>query len=455
MKCLAMLVSALMVSAELAWDQPAKGMEGVGVNTPNPATQIHLSFTANAEDEMMVTWSTKHPASSEVRYGLAESFPQVSAVAEGYEKKFVDNGTLHHTQYMHRTVLPHLKSRTEYSYQVKSDQDWSETYTFLSGGDETWMPKISIYGDFGLKNPEIFAALQADLKDRNGDFIIHNGDFAYNMFEDNATKGDTWFEFVEPVYASKPVMTSPGNHEGMYNFLNYRERFTMPNYLDTESIYYSYDAGNTHWIAFSTELYFAYDALEDHGGVHRTFGPYPTLQQDQLEFIEKDLIEANKNREKRPWIFAYGHRPMYCSDSDDTDCVQYNNGWKDEGLERLFAKYGVDMIFEAHQHSYERLFPTFNNVVFNGTVPGEPYTNPRAPTHIVTGAGGCQENTDVFALGALGDWSAVRLAKYGYGQLTIQSDRQLLWEQFDQNRNLLDSITMVRDKHDGYPVVFD
>ena len=43
----------------------------------------------------------------------------------------------------------------------------------------------------------------------------HLGDFAYDMFRDNASLGDAWFNFVEPIYANIPVMTCAGNHEGL------------------------------------------------------------------------------------------------------------------------------------------------------------------------------------------------------------------------------------------------
>lgn len=47
------------------------------------------------------------------------------------------------------------------------------------------------------------------------------------------------------------------------------------------------------------------------------------------------------------------------------------------------------MILQAHEHSYERLYPLFNGVVerFN-------YTNPRAPVHVISGAAGSLEGTD-------------------------------------------------------------
>lgn len=39
------------------------------------------------------------------------------------------------------------------------------------------------------------------------------GDFAYDMDQDNARIGDEFMRLIEPVAASLPYMTCPGNHE--------------------------------------------------------------------------------------------------------------------------------------------------------------------------------------------------------------------------------------------------
>lgn len=56
------------------------------------------------------------------------------------------------------------------------------------------------------------------------------------------------------------------------------------------------------------------------------------------------------------------------------------------GLEDLFFKYGVDLNLFGHLPSYERMWPVFEGVVYNGST-DSPYTNPKAPVHITTGTG--------------------------------------------------------------------
>lgn len=76
--------------------------------------------------------------------------------------------------------------------------------------------------------------------------------------------------------------------------------------------------------------------------------------------------------------------------------MEYNNLWWRNGvlncyfrLEDLFQAQGVDLVLQAHEHSYERLWP-----VYDYQVMAKNYLDPRAPVHVISGAAGCGENVD-------------------------------------------------------------
>ena len=58
-------------------------------------------------------------------------------------------------------------------------------------------------------------------------------------------------------------------------------------------------------------------------------------------------------------------------------------------LEDLFYEYGVDVVLQAHEHSYERLWPMYKGIVLSKN-----YTNPAAPVQLVTGAAGSKHGVD-------------------------------------------------------------
>ncbi|KAL3319013.1 hypothetical protein Ciccas_002336, partial [Cichlidogyrus casuarinus] len=67
--------------------------------------------------------------------------------------------------------------------------------------------------------------------------------------------------------------------------------------------------------------------------------------------------------------------------------------------------------------------------VCNGTTSKNPYENARAPIHIVTGSGGCPEDTDPFMREPY-DYSAFRSDDYGYSELDMVNSTHLIFRQF-------------------------
>ncbi|RWS15355.1 iron/zinc purple acid phosphatase-like protein, partial [Dinothrombium tinctorium] len=430
---------------------------------------IKDKFTANV-NEMVITWATLcRSESAYVQYGN-ESF---NGVVTGISSKFVDGGRQKRKIYIHRVILRNLMEAKQYHYTCINDEYASEKYSFTTLKDgSNWSPRFAIIGDLGLVNALSLPLIAKEVSENRYDIIFHDGDLAYDLHSKNAKVGDAFLRLIEPVAAYVPYMTAPGNHEEKYNFSNYDNRFTM---IDGKTgsknnHFYSFNIGPAHIISFSTEFYY--------------FTNYGSHQiRSQYEWLKNDLREANlpRNREKRPWIITFGHRPMYCS-NEKTECREMNNlvrkGIKQidkfntwlYGIEDLFFEYGVDVSFWAHLHSYERLWPVYNHQVYNGSF-NAPYTNPRAPVHIITGYAvrhfksfhsnhkrylqGNDESSYKFIQNPL-PWSAMRVSDYGYTRMTIVNKTDLVIDQVSATKGkVFDEIRIVKNFHGPYKKIIN
>ncbi|XP_006813616.1 acid phosphatase type 7-like [Saccoglossus kowalevskii] len=380
---------------------------------------------------------------SVVEYGVNTGVLDKTVI--GHSTTFIDGGAEKHTQYIHRVLLTKLIPGKHYKYHCGCAEGWSAVYSFTAMPSETnWSPRFAVYGDLGNVNAQSLGALQKETQKGFYDVILHVGDFAYDFDFNNSRTGDEFMRQIEPIAAYIPYMVCPGNHEKAYNFSHYKNRFSMPNFENSLNQWYSWNIGPAHIISFSTEVYFFIN-----------YGFEQII--NQWNWLINDLKEATKpeNRAKRPWIITMGHRPMYCSNNDHDDCTRFESiirtGYFGKyGLEDLFYKYGVDLEFWAHEHTYERLWPVYNLTVYNGSVDA-PYTNPKAPVHIITGSAGCREDHDGFQP-PYRPWSAFRSQDYGYTRMQILNNTHLYMEQVsdDKKGEVIDKIMLIKDKHEPY-----
>ncbi|KAI0213631.1 Acid phosphatase type 7 [Lamellibrachia satsuma] len=402
--------------------------------------QVHLSL-GDDPTEMVVTWVTINSTDvSFVEYGLSD----MNLRARGIEDKFIDGGPQKRVLYMHRVKIRGLACGQKYNYHVGSPLGWSDLYSFKAMENGTnWTVRLAVFGDMGNENARSLGRLQEETQRGHFDAFLHVGDFAYDMHTDNAKIGDAFMNQIQAIAAYVPYMTCVGNHERAYNFSNYKSRFTMPG-GDGEGMFYSFNIGPAHVVAFSSEFYY-----------YTNYGWQQIA--NQYKWVEDDLKEANKpeNRAQRPWIIAVCHRPLYCSNIDPIHCQNEENmirvGLPDThsyGVEELLYKYGVDIHLSGHEHSYERNWPTYNRHVCNGTTSDNPYHNPGAPVYVVTGSAGSYLGHGPFELTAT-PWSAFRSYDYGYTRMTILNNTHLYLEQVsdDQKGAVIDRMTLVKDTH--------
>ncbi|CRL04383.1 CLUMA_CG017474, isoform A [Clunio marinus] len=403
--------------------------------------QIHLSI-GDEPNSIVVTWNTiDNPGKSMVEYGINGFI----LTASGTRKLFVDGGKEKHSQWIHKVTLSDLEPDIKYIYHCGSNLGWSAEFFFKTFPDgNNWIPRIALFGDMGNENIQSLPRLQEETQRGLYDAIIHVGDFAYDMNSDNARVGDEFMNQIQSIAAYVPYMTCAGNHEESFNFSNYRARFNMPG--QTDNMFYSFNMGPVHFIGFSSEVYY-----------FMNYGIKSLV--NQYEWLEKDLIEANKpeNRKERPWIVTFAHRPMYCSNENGDDCTHYETLVRSGlpfseffALEPLFYKYGVDLEFWAHEHSYERLWPIYDYKVYNGSYE-EPYRNPRAPVHIITGSAGCKEGREPF-IRKIPEWSAFHSQDYGYTQLYAHNSTHLELKQIsvDKAGAVIDQFYVIKDEHGSY-----
>jgi len=407
---------------------------------PHTPEQVHISVGASP-GTMTVMWVTANDTrDSTVLYGQGH---QTNLKVTGSSIKFTHSGEEKRFQFIHTVTLQNLEPGTNYTYKVGSHASgaYSKAFHFRSwpaGSD--WAPSVCVYGDLGSTNAKSVPRLTSDVTAGMYDAIVHVGDMAYDMYEDNGRVGDDFFNIIQPLAASVPYMTCPGNHESHDNFSEYRTRFQMPG-DEGKRMYFSYNMGPVHFISANSEVWDSSEEPE-------------TEVMKMYRWLEADLKEANQpeNREQRPWIVLFAHKPMYCSNyeaacRDNNPPIRVGYPAKNvPGIEDLMFRYGVDVIFEAHEHFYERLWPTYNNTVYNGSL-SHPYTNPKAPVHIVTGAAGQREHEMQFVYQH--PWSAYRTKDYGYTRVKVHNSSHLYMEQVsdDKGGQVVDKLWLIQDSH--------
>jgi acid phosphatase type 7 len=245
----------------------------------------------------------------------------------------------------HSVALTGLDPGSTYYYRVEGAGGSSATGCFCTApaGDDSRF-SFAVVGDSGSggKGQLAVAAL---LKRLRPDLVLHTGDVVYPAGQERHYDR-RFFTPYRNLIKTVPLFPVLGNHDVRKgNGAAFLENFHPPlGSPGSTKRYYSFDWGNTHFVALDSELY------------HGDRGSNP---EEQRDFLERDLATTRKH-----WRIVFLHRSPYGSSRHGGDEKVR------EDLEPLFAKHGVDLVFSGHDHVYERTVPI------------------RGVTYVVSGGGG-------------------------------------------------------------------
>jgi hypothetical protein len=403
----------------LAWDAHAtcaalQQCEVPCCLTESEPEQVHLSLTRWA-DEMAVSWTTQNATQTSIVQWGTDPQSLDANNATGSAAGDLGEALLGWRGVVHRAILRPLVQGVRYYYRVgDAVGGFSAVRSFrtLAAGAGSDVPlRIAWVADMGWGGASdgTIAQLTRLATSENAseriDLVVHNGDIGYA--DGNMGRWDTFMRKIEPVASIVPYMTTPGNHEFYFDFSAYKHRFRMPD-LDFSSssrdedglfhnnMYYSLELGlnassptsSTSPPATSSSGSSSPSSSGSSGdspgrpmnmtsGVHlvgmNTESPIDLahISHSQQKWLAADLATP-RGVSAASWTIAFGHRPLYCSNTGGND-VPHGNEVLKKKIEDTLVR-SVDLVVQGHVHDYERSWP-----VSHGNVTATSYTSPTAP----------------------------------------------------------------------------
>lgn len=371
----------------------------VGLAAEQPSFVVLPYLQWATQTSIVVKWETEHPTTGWVEYGPAEfgaKRPNLSL------KSSVGTDTAFHT-----VQLTGLEVQTEYFYRTASvsqqgDTLYSSVYPFKTAVKEDTPIGFIVFSDSqGRPNPNVWGQIATLAELERPDFAIHTGDQV-----DNGHRLSDWVgQFLpqgQPFMSKYNIYATIGNHEGdapyFHKYLGHPEKKRA----------YTVTYGNTQIILF--------DSNQD-----------MAVGSEHYRELEAELAKSTAR-----WKIVTHHHCIFSSDNDDhgdTRVAKSTLGIpRLAHLPALYEKYGVDLVFYGHVHTYERTWPIRSNEV----------DNRNGITYIQIGGNGGGLETPAL----MRSWFTNKL-KYGhhYGYVRIAGD-ELHFQAMDINGQVFDQFQL-------------
>ncbi len=337
-------------------------------------TGPYLTPGDNPKTSVWVNWNTTNAAQSRVAYGTSSSALNDTASSSG-------------TTEFHHVLLDNLNPGTVYYYKVLPSGDVKHFRTFPNSADSF---NFIAFGDTrDGDNPH--QQIMNRMWDYDFVLVTHSGDLVGrgNRWSD----WTTFFDIEDTVISYKQFLPAVGNHE--YPYTQFDSLFKLPE--GNNNNYYSLDYGNAHFVVLNTQSDISAEST----------------------WLVNDLQAANNNP-NIVWKFANFHRPPYSSGPHGS-ASDIRAKWCP-----VLEEYGVDIVFNGHDHDYER------SIDINGTV------------YIVTGGGGAPlYNPDS------NWWTAHVEGTYHFCLIEIRDD-DLLLKAIKRDGTVFDTLRLHKAAHEPW-----
>ncbi len=301
-----------------------------------------------------IVWDTDRPASSVVEY-----MPDgTGAKAAGRKTtlsaplSIVKSGLVSR----HIVKLNGLRAGTTYRYRIGSNGRALADGKFQSAKPPGRAFSFVAWGDSGTLSRGQFE-VAAQIEKARPDLLLHTGDLIYNR---GAARdyNPKFFRVYAPTLARVPFYGSLGNHDTRTrNGQPFLDNFVLPPNgppgMQAERNY-SFDYGDAHFAALDSNL------------------SETELRRDIAPWLQRDMT-ASRAR----WKFVFFHHPPFTSG-------QYSRASHTRSaLAPLLARLRVDIVFNGHDHGYERWKPR-DGVTYIVTAAGGAGLYPRSQTNPAT-----------------------------------------------------------------------
>jgi predicted phosphodiesterase len=320
---------------------------------------------------------------------------------ETTEHKITLFGLFSDTTHCYRIYLPDEVSTGVYKTAENSFRTFRE-------GDKPYLNFLA-FGDSGSGSEEQLE-ISARMEAFDPDFVLHTGDVVESGLDSGADS--EYFTPYRNIISGHPFFIALGNHDyGKQYRKEYEKKFLKKNYIPFHTMpytglppyFYFFENGNARFFVLDANFFYGIKWAQPLGPASK-----------QYKWLEHFLARTDK-----AWKFVALHEPLYSTGAHgDVPDVR-------EALAPLLEKYKVDLVFQGHDHNYERTLPIKDGLV----------NQDEGIVYVTLGGGG----SPLYFQRNAAEWSEKFQPVYHFAYVEIK-DSRLLMTVYDKESKVIDTL---------------